>query len=190
MLLDFVVWPDNWVVCDISWSIWRDGYMLSSNGMCVQSCSTHEIAASKVISPPFQGIYEAFQCEAKYWDSSWFTCDGTDNSQSQCSLWVLSKYKYNKTDSNEIVIFVSNLIEDISRDFELQTGSIDAPFVDLMIAYDAAFGAMLPYLLDVNGNPITVRIALFSGDHFVVKQQHQYRWLNQNWYKNFKIVIR
>ena len=164
--------------------------MLSSNGTCVQSCGTNEVVASKVISPPFQGIYETFQCKTKYWDSSWFACDGTDNSQSECSLWVLSKYKYNKTDSNEIVIFVSNLSEDISRDFALQTGGIDTPFVDLMMAYDAAFGAMLPYLLDVNGNSITIRIALFSGDHFVVKQQHQYRWLNQNWYKNFKIVIR
>ena len=164
--------------------------MLSLNGTCVQSCGSNEVITSKVINPPYQGIYEAFQCETKYWDSNWFACDGNDNFQSQWSLWVLNKYKYNKTDTNEIVIFVSNLNGDINRDFALQNGTIDSPFADLMMAYDAAFGAMLPYLLDINGNLITVRIALFSGDHFVVKQQHQYRWLNQNWYKNFKVVIR
>lgn len=78
------------------------------------------------------------------------------------------------------MLYVSNLEQDINRDFALQTGDIVTPFADLMMAYDAAFGAMLPYLFDANGDQVAVRIALFSGDHFVIKQQHQYRWINQN----------
>ena len=78
------------------------------------------------------------------------------------------------------MLFISNLNQDIERSYELQTGDLNSPFTDLMTAYDNAFKKMMSYLLDVNGNPIVVRIALFKGDHFVTKQINQLNWIKQS----------
>ena len=188
--INTIAWSDNWAIWGSIWSAWKEGFILSSNGTCANSWSSNEIITMRVLDSPFQGITKSIECKANIWDSDCFAWDGSDNSLQQCSMWVLNKYKVNKTDSNEIVLFVSNLNQDIERSYELQTGDLDAPFTDLMTAYDNAFKKMMPYLLDANGNPIVVRIALFKGDHFVIKQVNQLNWIKQSWYKNFKIVIR
>ena len=170
--------------------IWNDGFILSINGTCTDSWDQSEYVAINLITPPIQNIYTSLFWKSNPCDSDCFSWDGTDNSEHQWIPWVLNKYKSNKTDSSEFTIYVSNLIQDIDRDYELQTGELDTPFVDLMMAFDQAFGKMIPYYLDANGDLITVRISLFKGDHFILKQKNHYQWLNQNWYKNFKVVIR
>lgn len=83
-----------------------------------------------------------------------------------------------KADSNEIIIYVSNLPADISRAENLQTGAVATPYVDLVKAIIEAPKKAAPYSQNSDGSIVTIRIALLTGDHYVI--QKDYDWTTGN----------
>ena len=77
-----------------------------------------------------------------------------------------------KPDSNEIILYVSNLPADISRAESLQTGDIATPFVDLMKAIKVAYQKGVVYSTKADGTIVVVRIALFIGDHYILRKKY------------------
>jgi hypothetical protein len=82
--------------------------------------------------------------------------------------------KVAKVDNIEIIIYVSNLAVDVSRAESLQTGDVLTPYSDLMKAILAAPKKAAPYLDNLDGSLVTVRIALFTGDHFVISKTYDF----------------
>ena len=77
-----------------------------------------------------------------------------------------------KSDSNDIILYVSNLSIDISRAENLQTGDLSTPFVDLMKAIKIAYQKGVAYSSKADGSITVVRIVLFTGNHFVLKKKY------------------
>jgi hypothetical protein len=69
---------------------------------------------------------------------------------------------------------LSNLEADVSRAESLQTGEAATPYTDLLKAILAAPKKAAPYLANLDGSLVTIRIALFSGDHFVISKNLDY----------------
>lgn len=69
---------------------------------------------------------------------------------------------------------MSNLASDISRAENLQTGDLATPYSDLMNAIMFAHSKATMYSQKADTSITTVRIALFTGDHFVVRKKYDY----------------
>jgi hypothetical protein len=169
-------------------TLWNSGYILSTTGTCISTCSDDEHTLIERIDPPQLDIFEKKYCQASAWHSSCETWLNNDSADNQCTSWVLGFYlnliddtkmtgtwdaKAAKSNSNEIIIFVSNLAADISRAESDQTGAMAAPYVDLMKAIAATKSLMAPYSQNADGSLVTIRIALFVGDHFVLKKDYK-----------------
>lgn len=79
-----------------------------------------------------------------------------------------------KGDNEEIIIYVSNLSADISRAEADQTGDAATPYSDLMKAISSASKKAAVYSENSDGSIVTVRIALFTGDHFVIHKDYDW----------------
>ena len=76
-----------------------------------------------------------------------------------------------KGDSDEMVIYVSNLAADISRTPALQTGDASAPYTNLARAIYASRSIAAPLSENADGSMVTVRIALLAGEHFLIEEE-------------------
>lgn len=95
-----------------------------------------------------------------------------------------------KADTSEILLYVSNADADFMAEPFSQTGTLDHPYCDLMKAVNAAYGRAAPFLLGPDSQAVAVRVVLFKGDHFVLKQAEQTRDVGQDSLKNIRVVLR
>lgn len=79
-----------------------------------------------------------------------------------------------KSDSEDIIIYVSNLAADISRAEADQTGDVGTPYVDLYRAIYEAPRKAAPYSQKADGSIVKVRILLFTGDHYVIDKTYDW----------------
>lgn len=73
-----------------------------------------------------------------------------------------------KADNDEIILFVSNLDADIARAEADQDGTISAPYSDFEKAMMMASFHAAKISQNSDGSSLVIRIALFTGDHYVL----------------------
>ena len=96
-----------------------------------------------------------------------------------------------KSDSEEIILYVGNREIDTQRSIVDQTGDLSAPFSDIAHAFKVATVKAAAYSANQDGSEIKIRIALFKGDHYMIKRNFPLIPGNSgDGWKNFKLIIR